>query len=46
MIDGIINNTPKEPPSLLRQLEAYERNVESHIETQNERRKEANNEER
>ena len=46
MIDGIINNTKKEPPSVLRQLEAYERKTEYHIETQNERRKEANQEER
>ena len=46
MIDGVINNTPKKPQSLLEQLEAYERNIEGHIDTQNERRREANNEER
>jgi len=46
MIDGIINNKAKPPPSVLRQLEAYERKTEYHIEKQNQRRQEANQEER
>ena len=45
-IDGIINNEKKPPPSLLRQLEAYERKAEYHIDKQNERRQEANQQER
>jgi hypothetical protein len=37
-IDGIINNTPKQPPSVIRQLEAFERKSDYHIGKQNERR--------